>query len=109
MNLKLELDEQSADLLAKRMVAQLYPKAADPEQSSPINELRNWIRAEDLYDQKLFSKTTLNKYYNHGLIGKSTIGGSTFYYVPHILGLLEAAHVKKDVMESIGNKMREKR
>lgn len=108
MNLKLELDEQGADLLAQRIVAQLYPKGVNQDQSNPINDLKNWIRAEDLYKMKLFSKTTMHKYYNKGMIGKSCIGGTSFYRIQDVIGLLEAAHVKKEVTVQLAKNMRER-
>lgn len=109
MKLTLDLNEESADLLARQIAKHLYPKGANSEQSSPVNDLNNWIRAEDLYSKNLFSKATLNKYYKQGLIGKSTIGGLVCYKISDITGLLEAAHIKKESAEGIGKDLRDRK
>ena len=106
--MKLRLEREDAELIVQMLVERLHPKGAAPEQSSPVNDLDNWIRAEDLHKRKLFSKSTLHRYYNEGRIGKSTLGGLSFFYIPDIVGLLEAAHIKKEVAAGIGKILRER-
>lgn len=99
LNIKLS-DDQLA-MLAGQIFQML-----NPSNDRQPDGLKNWIRAEFLYEQKIFSKTTLNKFYKEGLIGKSTIGGMAFFKVSDIEALLERHHVKKEHVQRIGRTLR---
>ena len=107
--MKLSIEREDAELIVQMLVERLHPKGAAPEQRSPVHDLDNWIRAEKLYAKDGFSKTTLNKYYKQGKIGKSTIGGISFYYIPDIQNLLESHYVKKDVAAGVAEDLRKRK
>lgn len=106
--MQIKLDKEDVQLIAQSVAEMLHPKRIPPVQGSPIQDLKNWIRAESLYEHKLFSASTLNRYYKKGLIGKSIIGGISFYKISDILELLESKHVKKEVTTGIGEILKEK-
>jgi hypothetical protein len=95
--------EAIAEAVARRMMQVQKPKPPEP-----VDDLRNWIRQKDLLELKLFGKSTLNDYYNKGLIGKTDTGGATLYYIPDIVGLLESMHYRKEAAAEIGEKLRSK-
>ena len=81
----------------EQLAAKLIPK----ERPQVNKSLDDWIRAEDLYNKHLFSQSTLSRYYRKGLIGKSTIGGVSCYYIPDIVSLLESKYVKKEEIQKM--------
>lgn len=89
--MELQFSETELSRIAEILASKLSP-AAKPQ---PKVSLDDWIRADDLYERKLFSKTTLNAFYHKGLIGKSTIGGVVCYYIPDVIKLLKDHYVWK--------------
>jgi hypothetical protein len=106
--MKLEFDKEDLREIVQAVAAEMIgaqSKALD----NPIDELRNWIRADDLYSRGLFSRPTLVKYHKKGLIGRSTIGGAVFYYIPEILELLRMNHYKPEAVHTISEELKTKR
>lgn len=106
--MKIKLDREDIPLLAKAIAEELRPKNT-PAERHPLNDLDNWIRADDLYSRKLFSRPTLNRHHQKGVVGKSTVGGAVFYYIPDILGLLKMNYHKPEAIQQISEELKSKK
>ena len=106
--MEFKLSKEDADQIAEAVVNKLLQGIKQPEKPHPLEELDNWIRAEDLYSRNLFTAPTIRKYHAKGLIGKSTIGGTVCYYIPDILNLLKMNYYKPEAVEKISDKLRAK-
>lgn len=102
--MKIQYDKEDLREVVEAVAAEMIKGQA--KTSSSINDLNDWIRADDLYSRKLFSKATLIKYHKKGLIGKSTIGGTVCYYIPDILQLLKANYYKPEAIDRISDELR---
>jgi hypothetical protein len=106
MNIQMQYDKDDLREVVEAVAMEMLK--GQSQTVSPIDELRNWIRADDLYSRGLFSRPTLVKYHKKGLIGRSTIGGAVFYYIPEILELLRMNHYKPEAIQRISDDLRGK-